>query len=76
MRAELTLAMKSDRDERNQVKMPRSVVVTHGDMLCEVRFWNEAEWASLPIAKRPRERMHKPGSGWIGLVPIAAIGRG
>jgi hypothetical protein len=50
-----------------------TIQVTCGAMLCEVRYWTEAEWASLHESDRPRERAHAPGRGWFGTVPVVGI---
>jgi hypothetical protein len=42
-------------------------------LLCEVRYWTEAEWAALPERDRPREHAHAPGRGWFGAVPVAGV---
>jgi hypothetical protein len=75
MRSALALVITRVREKRVESNMPRSILVTHGDMLCEVRFWGEAEWAALPEVERPRECFHKPGGGWVGIVPAAGMSR-
>ncbi len=49
------------------------VEVTHKSMLCKIRFFNENEWSALPISKRPVDCVHKPGTGWVCLQPVAGL---
>jgi len=41
-----------------------------GEMLCEVRTWTEAQWATLPPGLRPVVYERIPGLGWVGAVPV------
>jgi hypothetical protein len=53
--------------------MPKIVYATSRAMLCEVRFYSEAEWAELSDRERPVDCAHKPGVGWICAVPTVGL---
>ena len=64
---------REHRPEAGPSNAPMTIEVTCGGMLCELHYWSEAEWASLPEADRPAEAAHAPGVGWIGAVPVAGL---
>lgn len=51
------------------------VYCTHGEVLCRVRIWTEAQWAELDEARRPAGAEHVPGVGWAAPVPAGGRGR-
>lgn len=53
--------------------VPTTLQVTHEAMLCEVQFWSEEDWANLPADARPAQYTHKPGVGWVGIVPVSGL---
>jgi hypothetical protein len=50
-----------------------ALLITSGPMLCRLRVWTDAEWESLPAAKRPAQHIHAPGLGWVSAVPIQGL---
>ena len=70
MRHALRRGTTEGRDGR-EAALPLQVV--DGATLGEVRFWDEAGWAAIPVAERPRECAHKPGVGWVAMVPVACM---
>jgi hypothetical protein len=50
-----------------------ATLITSGAMLCWLRVWTDAEWESLPTARRPAQHIHAPGLGWVGAVPIDGL---
>ena len=52
---------------------PEPIFCTHGDTLCKVLFWTEAEWDRLDPAQRPEGTVHKAGSGWIATVRVNSL---
>jgi hypothetical protein len=62
-------------DRASRPAAPRLMLLICGPALCEVRFWTEAQWATLPEGERPRERAHAPGRGWFGVVPVAGMNK-
>lgn len=40
-----------------------------GDMLCEVRVLDDAQWEAMPANRRPSTAEYVPGLGWVVAVP-------
>jgi hypothetical protein len=58
---------------RPEARAFAAIQVVNGPLLCEIRFWTEAEWDALPDGERPEDCAHKPGLGWIGAVPTVFL---
>ena len=51
----------------------RPVYITANGRLCRLVVWSEADWATLPVAQRPKTVEHFGGLGWVGAVPVEVL---
>ena len=66
MRHRFRTPSRDPRPEAGLSGAPMTIQVTCGGMLCELRYWSEAEWAALSeAAPRPR-RPTPPASAGSG----------
>jgi hypothetical protein len=43
------------------------ILVRSGPLLGQLCIWSDTGWDALPGSRRPRESVHAPGLGWVGL---------